>query len=74
MLQMLILYKNVLDEKRIQRNIALQYLKCHSCLLGQFCNFEFLQVSIAYFLNTVQPRNMKFCENIHFFIYFTEMF
>ena len=33
-----IIYKNVLDNKRIQKNIALQYLKCQNCLLGQFCN------------------------------------
>ena len=31
-----------------------------SCLLGQLCNFEFLQVIIAFFSKSVQPRNMKF--------------
>ena len=30
------------------------------CLLGRMCNFEFLQVIIAFFSKTVWPRNMKF--------------
>ena len=36
-----IVYKNVLDVERIQKNIALEYLKCQSCLLGRLCNIEF---------------------------------
>ena len=35
-------------------------LKFQSCLLGQLCNFDFLQVIIAFFSKTVRPRNMKF--------------
>ena len=35
-------------------------LKFQSCLLGRMCNFEFLQVIIAFFSKTVRPRNMKF--------------
>ena len=35
-------------------------VKFQSCLLGQLCNFEFLQVIIEFFSKTVQPRNMKF--------------
>ena len=58
--------KNVLDDERIRKNIALQYLKCQSCLLGQLCNTEFLQVSIAFFSNIVRPKNMKFGQNIFF--------
>ena len=30
-----IVYKNPLDDERIWIKIALQYLKCQSCLLGQ---------------------------------------
>ena len=36
------------------------FVKLQSCLLGQLCNFEFLQVIIAFFSKTVRPRNMKF--------------
>ena len=36
-----IIYENVLEDKRIQKNIPLQHLKCQSCLLGQLCNNEF---------------------------------
>ena len=35
-------------------------VKFQSCLLGQLCNFEFLQVIIAFFSKSVRPRNMKF--------------
>ena len=35
-------------------------VKIQSCLLGRMCNFEFLQVIIAFFSKTVCPRNMKF--------------
>ena len=35
-------------------------VKFQSCLLGQLCNFEFLQVIIAFFSKTVRQRNMKF--------------
>ena len=35
-------------------------VKFQSCLLGQLCNFEFLQVFISFFSKTVRPRNMKF--------------
>ena len=35
-------------------------VKFQSCLLGQLCNFEFLQVIIAFFSETVLPRNMNF--------------
>ena len=35
-------------------------VKFKSCLLGQLCNFEFLQVIIAFFSKTVQPRDFKF--------------
>ena len=35
-------------------------VKFQSCLLGQLCNFEFLQFIIEFFSKTVQPRNMKF--------------
>ena len=38
---MIILFKNVLDDERIWKNIALQFLKCQSCLLGQLCNIKF---------------------------------
>ena len=39
-----------------------QVLRSHSsCLLGELCNFEFLQDIIAFLLKTVRPRNMKFC-------------
>ena len=34
-------------------------VKFQSCLLGQLCNFEFLQDIIALFSKTVKPRNMK---------------
>ena len=60
--------KTILDDERIRKNIALQYLKY------QMCNIEFLQVRIAFFLNTVRQRNMKFGLNIHFSIYFIKMF
>ena len=36
------------------------FLKIQSCLLGQLCNFEFLQGIIAFFSKSVRPRNMKF--------------
>ena len=35
-------------------------VKFQSCLLGQLCNFEFLQVIIAFFSKSVRQRNMKF--------------
>ena len=35
-------------------------VKFQSCLLGQLCNFEFLQVIIPFFSKSVRPRNMKF--------------
>ena len=35
-------------------------VKFQSCLLGRMCNFEFLQVIIAFFSKTVLLRNMKF--------------
>ena len=35
-------------------------VKFQICLLGQLCNFEFLQDIIAFFSKTVWPRNMKF--------------
>ena len=35
-------------------------VKFQSCLLGQLCNFEFLQVIIAFFSKSVQQMNMKF--------------
>ena len=35
-------------------------VKFQSCLLGQLCNFEFLQDIIAFFTKSVRPRNMKF--------------
>ena len=69
-----IVYQNVLDNEMIQKNIALQYLKYQSCLLGQLCNIEFLQVSIVFFSNTVRPRNIKLGLNIRFSIYFFKMF
>ena len=34
-------------------------VKFQSCLLGRMCNFEFLQVIIAFFSKTVWPKNMK---------------
>ena len=34
--------------------------KISKCVLGQLCNFEFLQVIIAFFSKSVRPRNMKF--------------
>ena len=34
-------------------------VKFQSCLLGQLCNFEFLQTIIAFFSKSVRPRNMK---------------
>ena len=36
------------------------FVKFQSCLLGQLCNFEFLQDIIAFFSKSVRPRNMKF--------------
>ena len=39
---------------------AMLLVKFQSCLLEQLCNFEFLQVIIAFFSKTVWPRNMKF--------------
>ena len=36
----------------------------------EFCNFEFLQVRIAFFSNAVRLRNITFGLNIHCFIYF----
>ena len=35
-------------------------VKIQSCLLVRMCNFEFLQVIIAFFSKTVCPSNMKF--------------
>ena len=35
-------------------------LNFQSCLLIQLCNFEFLQVIIAFFSKYLRPRNMKF--------------
>ena len=35
-------------------------VKLQSCILGQLCNFEFLQVIIAFFSKTLKPRNMQF--------------
>ena len=35
-------------------------VKFQSCLLWQLCNFEFLQVIIAFFSKSVRRRNMKF--------------
>ena len=35
-------------------------VKFQSCVLGQLCKFEFLQVIIAFLSKTVRPRNMKF--------------
>ena len=38
----IIVYKNVLDDERIRKNIALQYLKCQcQMLLEKLCNNEF---------------------------------
>ena len=45
-------------------------ITCKNSKLGQFYNFEFLQVKIAFYCNTLQPRNMKFGLNINFSIYF----
>ena len=39
---------------------AMLTCKISKLLIGQFCNFEFLQDIIAFFSNTVRPRNMKF--------------
>ena len=39
---------------------AMLTCKIFKFLLGQLCNFEFLQDIIAFFSETVQPRNMKF--------------
>ena len=55
-------------QKKISSSSVAQYrrkmrcylVKIQSCLLGQMCNFEFLQVFIAFFSKTVWPRNMKF--------------
>ena len=43
-----------------RRKMRCYLVKFQSCLLGQLCNFEFLQVIIAFFSKIVGPRNMKF--------------
>ena len=43
-----------------RRKMRCYLVKFQSCLLGQLCNFEFLQVIIAFFSKSVRPRNMKF--------------
>ena len=45
-----ILHKNVFDDERIQKNIASQYLKCQTCLLGQLCNIEIFASQDCIFL------------------------
>ena len=43
-----------------RRKMRCYLVKFQSCLLGQLCNFEFLQDIIAFFSKSVRPRNMKF--------------
>ena len=43
-----------------RRKMRCYFVKFQSCLLGQLCNFEFLQDIIAFFSKSVRPRNMKF--------------
>ena len=42
------------------RKVRCYLVEFQSCLLRQLCNFEFLQVIIAFFSKSVWPRNMKF--------------
>ena len=46
--------------RTVSEKNAMLTSKFQSCLLGQLCNFEFLQVIITFFSKRVRPRNMKF--------------
>ena len=46
--------------RTVSEKNAMLSCKFQSCILGQLCNFEFLQVIIAFFSKSVRPRNMKF--------------
>ena len=43
-----------------RRKMRCVLVKFQSCLLGRMCNFELLEIIIAFFSKTVWPRNMKF--------------
>ena len=43
-----------------RRKIRCHFVKFQSCLIGQLCNFEFLQDITAFLSKIVRPRNMKF--------------
>ena len=46
--------------RTVSEKNAMITCKIQSCLLGRMCNFEFLQIIIAFFSKTVRLRNMKF--------------
>ena len=57
-----LIYKKISSSSvaQYQRKMRCQIVKFQSCLLGQLCNFEFLQVIISLFSKTVRPRTIKF--------------
>ena len=49
-----------LGHKVFEKNAIDNLLKIQSCTIVVTNNFEILQVSIAFFSDTVWPRNLKF--------------
>ena len=57
-----LIYKKISSSSVTQyrRKVRCNLVKFQSCLLGRMCNFEFLQVIIAFFSKTMWLWNMKF--------------